>query len=712
MPGAEVDFPSLQFWAYIGAGLSMLVICSGTAAINVALLELDATHLAVLKRSTASPAVQRQVAIAEPLLRRHHLVVLSLVLLHAMCDEALPIILEAISPNEYYALAAAVPLVLLFGELVPSVLVTGRPLAVLSTLAPLAWIIVALTAVISAPLAWLAHKLGGHDDKLNPRSYRRHELTAFLRLHLRGTQGNSGEGNRFSAPDGDAQPGGKSVDGFAGHTGRGSMEGISLGPVSCHSDEDTMRAPLLSDPTLKEDHLLTSQEVRVLEGALSLASRHVCDRMVPIDVVFSLSSDAILSPALVQQIAGTAHSRIPVHEGTDKSRIIGLLLVKLLLRLDSHGYGIRIGSLPLIQPIVLDPHTTMLAALRAFEDNKAHMALVSSQPSAVHAIMASFEASEARRASLEDAGLGSSSEDEEGKGETHAKLMQHGAPAAHPRHAWLHPELLSTSSPSKHGPILGITTLEDCLLEVLKGQSWGSASSSSGTSATATGSHSHQHHHAHPQHAHNHRHKHQHAAHRSDGHVGHPHEGRKDRRSSRGSGGSSIDASVASLASSVTDKPSVSLFQGLSMRGASILHAASPFKSSTPRHDGEGGGTGHVHASGSGSSKHAMPLMPLVRHNGHVPVVVHDHEDETQHGPGRGRRERRKGSVHLISDAHELQSLMAHWEGKKGTWARVEAQQSARGSSGSRTPRNAPTQAAILGACESAVPPSSVTPPS
>ena len=91
---------------------------ASAAGLATGFLSLDPTHLEVLRRSGSD--LQRRTALRlQALLSRHNLVLFSIVLLHAIADEALPLVLER-AFNEYVAVALSVPLVLLFGEVLPS----------------------------------------------------------------------------------------------------------------------------------------------------------------------------------------------------------------------------------------------------------------------------------------------------------------------------------------------------------------------------------------------------------------------------------------------------------------------------------------------------------------------------------------------------------------------------------------------------------------
>lgn len=823
--GVEVN--SVEFWIYLASTLTLLLICSLTSGLNGSLLELDATHLEILHRSS-TPDVQRQVVRAQKVLKHHHLVIFSLVLLHAAADEALPILLSYITPNEYTAIAVAVPLVLFFGELLPATVISGRALLITSTLSPLIWICVGIAGIITAPLAFIAQKIAGEDSRLTIRNYRRNEITEFLRLHVglgkhndnipdndeQSLLGdnllaesrrdsfddilpddytyenveNNNEYNRHNPRDinktssryrskGNVLANSSSVsssmfkpllsdtfmdnnDGtinnlhkttitkistsphrnnsgyihpkilihntentsipnfttdksdstvlgsVSQHHRHPSTEGISMtvrsssSPASAtpslvpltttvknnevvslspllstvipsstpttvssntlirthpvpqpklahyppyhhqhshthlprtesdstthsigtvdtvndsrHSSFDdnvvvhrnlsngstnindqfpSSHSTLITDPLIHHHHHshdhhvethtshhlsgtvhahqppslpplleekpklshtrdshthagkhstssqdtpsttqplpqhkgflkrwmskhnlgsnnntdtdvnsggsdyesaasssshakkekqdenssardgigLTAHEVRVIEGTLGLAVRTVSTRMVPIQKLFALSSNDILTKELLQKITSTAHSRIPVYEGTDRNSIVGLLLVKLLLSIDDFGVGVQIGSLPLIRPIVIDPDTSMLDALKAFEKGKSHMAIVTKErDTAEHALLNGLPIPSASQ-------ITNTANSTLSTGEVNVSLTVN---------------------------VLGIVTLEDCLLEVLNAGTGKHNESHHHHSSKSHHSSSYHHHGNHPSHPH------------------------------------------------------------------------------------------------------------------------------------------------------------------------------------------------------------------
>jgi len=174
-------------------------------------------------------------------------------------------------------------------------------------------------------------------------------------------------------------------------------------------------------------------------------------RMIPFDRLFMLAAEEVVTAELLSAIADTAHSRIPVYLGGDRHRIVGVLLVKSLLRFihppaaaaaaaggaeftvggwatpgasvatvadgealvgedgtllnerladastrggagaDVVGALPTIGSLPLISLTVLHPQTTMLRALQVFEAHHSHMAVVARDVPRVEAALAAGE---------------------------------------------------------------------------------------------------------------------------------------------------------------------------------------------------------------------------------------------------------------------------------------------------------------------------------
>ena len=117
------EFGTTAWW--IAASLSLaIVLCAGLmAGLTMGLVSLDGTYIDILSRT--GTAEQR--AISKKLkwfVKRHHLVLVTLLLANSLCNEALPLFLNKIV-SEGIAIVLSVTLVLLFGEILPSALFTG-----------------------------------------------------------------------------------------------------------------------------------------------------------------------------------------------------------------------------------------------------------------------------------------------------------------------------------------------------------------------------------------------------------------------------------------------------------------------------------------------------------------------------------------------------------------------------------------------------------
>ncbi len=124
----------------------------------------------------------------------------------------------------------------------------------------------------------------------------------------------------------------------------------------------------------QENGLLSSDTLKMLEGALSVSEHQVSDIMVPRSQMVSLPVSAEFIE-LMKMVVESGHSRFPVH-GDDKDDILGILLAKDLLRgivADGGPGNIR----ELLRPVVLIPESKRLnVLLKEFRQSRNHMAIV------------------------------------------------------------------------------------------------------------------------------------------------------------------------------------------------------------------------------------------------------------------------------------------------------------------------------------------------
>ncbi|KAG0229246.1 hypothetical protein BGW41_003090 [Actinomortierella wolfii] len=124
---------------------------------------------------------------------------------------------------------------------------------------------------------------------------------------------------------------------------------------------------------------LTDDEVTIIASVLDLKDKPVSMVMTPLEDVFTLSEDAILDEALMEEIVNAGYSRIPIYRHDDEQNFIGMLLVKRLITYDPEDHvpvrEFTINSLPQAAP-----NTSCLDILNFFQEGRSHMALVTSEP--------------------------------------------------------------------------------------------------------------------------------------------------------------------------------------------------------------------------------------------------------------------------------------------------------------------------------------------
>ena len=124
----------------------------------------------------------------------------------------------------------------------------------------------------------------------------------------------------------------------------------------------------------RENGLIGSDTLKMLEGALEVSELQVGDIMINRSQMVSLPADEPFMD-LLKLVVESGHSRFPVH-GEDKDDILGILLAKDLLR------GIVADGGPgqvreLLRPAVLIPESKRLnVLLKEFRLSRNHMAIV------------------------------------------------------------------------------------------------------------------------------------------------------------------------------------------------------------------------------------------------------------------------------------------------------------------------------------------------
>ncbi|XP_050392217.1 uncharacterized protein LOC126810901 [Patella vulgata] len=182
----KLDYLDEQFWIYLSIYAGLVIIAGLMSGLTMGLLSLDMMTLRILKES-GTKMEKKYASRIIPLVSRHHLLLVTLLLANAGCVEAMPIFLDRIS-DPIIAICVSVSAVLIFGEVIPQAICTRFGLAIGATLSPLVYFLMGLFFIISWPLAKLLDCILGKDHET---FYRRGQLKALVDLHGNGeeTQG-------------------------------------------------------------------------------------------------------------------------------------------------------------------------------------------------------------------------------------------------------------------------------------------------------------------------------------------------------------------------------------------------------------------------------------------------------------------------------------------------------------------------------------------
>jgi metal transporter CNNM len=120
---------------------------------------------------------------------------------------------------------------------------------------------------------------------------------------------------------------------------------------------------------------LSPDEVKIVQGTLTLHGKTVNQVMTRLDHVFMLEADDILDRDTLQSIADAGHSRIPVYERS-LDNVLGIILVKNLILLDKNDSTVRVRDLELNMAKKMPENTNLFDAINYFQEGASHLAIV------------------------------------------------------------------------------------------------------------------------------------------------------------------------------------------------------------------------------------------------------------------------------------------------------------------------------------------------
>lgn len=333
------DFHSWGAWTMIGGAFGCVVCAALAAGLTVGLMSLDPLELEI-KRRVGTAKEKAMAAKVCPIINRHHLLLVTLLLFNSLANETLPLFLDRLVPS-YLAVILSVTVVLVFGEIIPSALFSGpNQLRIASRLSGFVYALMALFLPISAPIAWLLDRtLGNHGLK----RYTREELSMLVELQRE-----------------------------VGHRRREHTRAANL-EISEHA---IAHKPISRD------------EATIVAGVLMCHHKRVRHVMKPLAEVYMLSMEDILDEEKLCEMVACGFSRVPVHSKRGREDIRGFLLVKRLIVIDPEDRR-PVHTLPLRLPIVVSPNDSLLELINVFQEGRSHLALVSNTPELTKKALAS-----------------------------------------------------------------------------------------------------------------------------------------------------------------------------------------------------------------------------------------------------------------------------------------------------------------------------------
>lgn len=248
-----------------------VVLAALAAGLTLGLMSIDLLTLHIKMRAAATKEERDQSAALLPIVKQHHLLLVTLILLNSMANEALPIFLNALVPS-YVAVIMSVTLVLFFGEIIPSAVFTGpNQMNLAFRLLPVVRVVMALLFPLAYPIAKLLDFVLQDEEEGN--EYNRKELSALVRIQY---EENLASKRRHRA---DRAAAGKDFD--RSNEKKTPQKSAADQPSQSNVTDSSARSVCQSSPSIHRD------EVSMVEGALSMKTNVAIDVYTPLRHVFA-----------------------------------------------------------------------------------------------------------------------------------------------------------------------------------------------------------------------------------------------------------------------------------------------------------------------------------------------------------------------------------------------------------------------------------------
>jgi metal transporter CNNM len=398
-------------WFYIthaACALACVVTAALAAGLTMGLLSLDPLLLLIKVRAGATQKERDEAASLLPIVKQHHLLLVTLLLLNSLANEALPLFLEVlVSP--VVAVVLSVTLVLFFGEIIPSAIFTGpNKIEIAARMVPLVKLVMGLLWPLAFPIAKLLDHVLHSDDADSGDMFGRGELSALVRIQyeermahkkrqkeekaalssmLTNTTGSDVVDNNVGALDFASTQAIKASKRTVERLNSQPVIEASTHPQSSRRTSTTSddKDPLLTPTTAVRSMSIHVDEVSMVEGALSMKTKMALDVYTPLHRMLSIPYDMLLNERNMVAIYSRGFSRIPVFmPNPDKPKsvtaICGVLMTKQLIVVNPKDQR-PLSTLPLACPRCVSPKRNLVDLLNLFQTGRAgHLALVCARP--------------------------------------------------------------------------------------------------------------------------------------------------------------------------------------------------------------------------------------------------------------------------------------------------------------------------------------------
>ncbi|KMZ75445.1 CBS domain-containing protein, putative, expressed [Zostera marina] len=167
-----------NFFAHIGIIVLLVVFAGLMSGLTLGLMSMSLVDLEVLAQS-GTPKDREHAARILPVVKKQHLLLVTLLLCNAAAMETLPIFLDSLL-SAWGAVLISVTLILLFGEIIPQSICSRYGLAIGAAVAPMVQILLCICFPVAYPISKLLDYLLGHGHMA---LFRRAELKTLVDLH-------------------------------------------------------------------------------------------------------------------------------------------------------------------------------------------------------------------------------------------------------------------------------------------------------------------------------------------------------------------------------------------------------------------------------------------------------------------------------------------------------------------------------------------------